>query len=331
MRHICTLELLQERRYLPDSKKPHQAPTLDLLKSETPYGRCIFTKCMWKFVIKYAISWFINPYRLVSFFLGRPTSLSWEDMEIQAPDDPFLLCLVRLTKIMSRSAKSIYLSRHDSFLPVRDAAAAIRRDLADFESLMRHNLGVSVDSDPFSREKGVCQTILTSLYCHTLLLTYRPFIILRAKLSKLLAESCNGNGETFQGERSRMPTWLNEACDIAITAARDAIQHISRASVINPPVQELRYHGFFIGSSIFVLICDVLQDPSIISVHQPWIHMGIQCLHLMREGEPIASTLNAIDLALKKLAQRQVCLDMQSGNSPEFSVGMSSKTGDYGT
>lgn len=96
-------------------------------------------------------------------------------------------------------------------------------------------------------------------------------------------------------------------------------------------MQELRYHGFFIGSSIFVLICDVLQDPSIISVHQPWIHMGIQCLHLMREGEPIASTLNAIDLALKKLAQRRVCPDMQSGNSPEFSVGMSSKTGDDGT
>ena len=96
-------------------------------------------------------------------------------------------------------------------------------------------------------------------------------------------------------------------------------------------MQELRYHGFFIGSSIFVLICDVLQDPSIIRVHQPWIHMGIQCLHLMREGEPIASTLNAIDLALKKLAQRQVYPDMRSGNSPEFSVGMSSKTGDNGT
>ena len=162
MRHICTLELLQERRYLPDSKKPHQPPTLDLLKSETPRGRCIFTKCMWNIDILFAITWFIDSYRLVSFFLGRPTSLSWEDMEIQAPDDPFLLCLVRLTKIMSRSAKSIYLNTHDSFLSVRHAAAAIRRDLAEFESLMQHNLGVSVDSDPFSQEKGVCQTILTS-------------------------------------------------------------------------------------------------------------------------------------------------------------------------
>ncbi|OQE43319.1 hypothetical protein PENCOP_c003G02806 [Penicillium coprophilum] len=232
---------------------------------------------------------------------------------------------------MSRSAKSIYLNTHDSFLPVRDAAAAICRDLAEFQSLMQHNLGVSVDSDPLSQEKGVCQTILTSLYSHTLLLTYRPFIILRAKLRKLVVESCNRNGKSFQGERSRMPTWLNEACDIAIAAARDAIHHISRASVINPPVQELRYHGFFIGSSIFVLICDALQDPPIISVHQPWIRMGIQCLHLMREGEPITSTLHAIDLALKKLAQRQMYPDMRAGESPESSVGMSSETGDDGT
>ena len=169
MQRICTLELLQESRYLLASIKPHQPPTLDLLKSETPCGHCIFTKCMLNADIRYAISWFIDPYRLVSFFLGRPTSLSWEDMEIQAPDDPFLLCLVRLTRIMSRSAKSIYLNTHDSFLPVRHAAAAIRQDLAEFELLMQHNLGVSVGSDPFSQEKGVCQTILTSCESSSLL------------------------------------------------------------------------------------------------------------------------------------------------------------------
>ncbi|KAJ5747533.1 uncharacterized protein N7511_009229 [Penicillium nucicola] len=255
---------------------------------------------------------------MVSFFLGRPASLSWEDMEIQAPDDPFLLCLVRLTRIMSRSAKAIYGSQHNSFGPVRQAAASIRRDLTEFESLMKQNMGVGVNSDFFRQEKGICQTILTSLYCHTLLLTYRPFLILRVKLQKMFVESNKKKNDASHRQNLKIPQWLNEVCSIAITAARDTIHHISRASAINPPVQELRYHGFFIGGAVFALICDMLHDPFTIAVHQPWINMGVQYLRQMREGEPIASTISAIELALKKLNQRQMCLDLPIGESSEI-------------
>ncbi|KAJ5745733.1 hypothetical protein N7520_010915 [Penicillium odoratum] len=89
-------------------------------------------------------------------------------------------------------------------------------------------------------------------------------------------------------------------------AAREAIRHISEASKTNPLVQELRFHGFFIGSCAFALIYDMLHDQSMISTHLPWVNTGLRYLSQMREGEPITSTIRAVNLALDKLNQGQM-------------------------
>lgn len=73
--------------------------------------------------------------------------------------------------------------------------------------------------------------------------------------------------------------------------------------IINHPVQTLRYHGFFIGSSVFALIYDMFHNKAAAPAHLPWIATGLQCLYSMREGEPIASTIRAIELALNKLSE----------------------------
>jgi hypothetical protein len=65
--------------------------------------------------------------------------------------------------------------------------------------------------------------------------------------------------------------------------------------------QELRYHSFFIGSAAFALIYDMLHDEEMTGLHLPHVTMGLRYLYSMREGEPITSTIRAIESALRKL------------------------------
>lgn len=45
----------------------------------------------------------------------------------------------------------------------------------------------------------------------------------------------------------------------------------------------------------------MLHDATLATLHLPRIQMGLRCLYSMREGEPIASTIRAVELALNKL------------------------------
>jgi hypothetical protein len=77
-------------------------------------------------------------------------------------------------------------------------------------------------------------------------------------------------------------------------------------------IQELRYHGFFIGSAAFALVYDMLHDEEMARIHLPRVNMGLKYLYSMREGEPIASTIRAIESAVRKLGleftgQKNMC------------------------
>ncbi|KAL4877858.1 hypothetical protein BJY04DRAFT_230299 [Aspergillus karnatakaensis] len=240
---------------------------------------------------------------LVSFLLGRPSFLSWLDIEVPVPKDPFLSCLIRLTQIMSKSANNVYDKSHDSFTSMQEAAASVHIELEAFGPLMQQSLGVRIDSEPLQYEKGVCQTMLTTLYNHTLLLTYRPFLILRGKSRSQPNQTEQEKSGKFQEQRSDVPRWLDNACGHAIIAARDTIHHISKASCANPLIQELRYNAFFIGSSVFVLVYDMLHDRAAASAHLPWINVGYQTLSAMRKGEPITGTMRAINLVLNEFSR----------------------------
>lgn len=118
------------------------------------------------------------------------------------------------------------------------------------------------------------------------------------------------------------PLWLHEACNYALTAAQKTIHHLCEASRVNDLVrvmisfvewllcawdsaltekQQLRYHGYFMGSSTFTLIYDFLHDPKVAPVHLPWVYASLQNLSTMRAGEPIKSTISAIQTVLRKI------------------------------
>ncbi|OJJ50396.1 hypothetical protein ASPZODRAFT_1165843 [Penicilliopsis zonata CBS 506.65] len=231
------------------------------------------------------------------FYLGRPSSLSLKDIDIAYPEDPFLLALIRLTKATARSAEEMYGERHESLLQMWRVARSISNDLKSFEPDMQRALGFGLDKPAQQGDLGARQTILLTLYYHIILLTYRPFLIFRGRLQR-------GNRSSSSAAANRpieIPTWLNEACNNALYSARRTIHHLCEAATINDLAREIRYHGFFLGSSCLCLLYDMLNVEGAACTHLPWIHAGMNCLASMRAGEPVISTVAPLQAILKSL------------------------------
>ncbi|RAH53576.1 C6 zinc finger domain protein [Aspergillus piperis CBS 112811] len=235
------------------------------------------------------------------FHLGRPRSLSAKDIGIALPKDPFLQVLVHLSKIFSRSADEMYGRRHESLLQMWKIAKSITDDMRCYDSKMQHALGFGLDKPVQPGTLGVRQTILITLYYHTILLTFRPFLIFRGRWQHQMKISSQQPGSSTAKGPTEIPTWLNEACNQALSAACRTIHHLYEASIYNELVRELRYHGYFLGSSSFALIYDLMHGENLASTHLPWIHAALQGLSSMRHGEPITSSMSAIQTVLRKL------------------------------
>ncbi|KAJ5378221.1 uncharacterized protein N7496_005630 [Penicillium cataractarum] len=236
------------------------------------------------------------------FHVGRPSSLSIKDVATEYAKDPFIRLLAELCKTVSRSGNEIYGQRHESLLHMWKVARSITHDLRGHEVQMQQALGFGLNAGIQSGSLGVRQTIFITLYYHTLLLTIRPFLIFRGHWQRDMKMSLQQPNGGSASRPTEMPTWLNEACNHALTAARKTIHHLCEASRSNDFVKQLRYHGYFLGSSAFTLIYDLLHDPSTATTHLPWIYATLQNLSTMREGDPINSTISAIQTTLRKIS-----------------------------
>jgi hypothetical protein len=63
----------------------------------------------------------------------------------------------------------------------------------------------------------------------------------------------------------------------------------------------LRYHGFFFGNSVFTLIYEFIHNPDVAPVYLPWVYASLQTLSTMRAGDPIASSISAIQTVLHNI------------------------------
>ncbi|GLI79452.1 hypothetical protein PoHVEF18_007787 [Penicillium ochrochloron] len=228
------------------------------------------------------------------FHVGRPSSLSLRDVAIEYAKDPFIRLLTEFCKTVSRSGDEIYGQRHESLLHMWRVARSITHDLRGHEVQMQQALGFGLNGSIQTGSLGV-------LYYHTLLLTFRPFLIFRGHWQRDMQTSLQQPGGGSASRPTEMPTWLNEACNHALTAARKTIHHLCEASRSNDFVKQLRYHGYFLGSSTFTLIYDLLHDPTTATTHLPWIYASLQNLTTMREGDPINATISAIQTTLRKI------------------------------
>ncbi|KAL1901803.1 hypothetical protein Sste5346_001506 [Sporothrix stenoceras] len=210
------------------------------------------------------------------FSLGRPSSFPESEMDVPFPTEEKLLhSVVTLARIMSKSAACIYRRHHDSLLPLWTAANEIRRELRAFAEQQREDFNFGVIDDPTAGELGVCQTIVSTLYHHTLILTFRPFLVMRATMRQ---EDSEGAGQPHPPP----PPWLDTACEYCLDAARHSIAFLIRAFEKNEMCRAIRYHGFFIEGASHVLAFEILHHDAVgREANLPWIQLAIRALQLV--------------------------------------------------
>lgn len=157
-----------------------------------------------------------------------------------------------------------------------------------------------------------------SVYYHVILLTFRPFLIFRGRLQRDAKAAREGAANAATKTPTEIPEWMNEACANVLNSASRTIYYLYLASPINELVrvcwpfsvihitsanmqQEIRYHGFFLGSASFALIYGLMHDETASASILPWIHAGIWCLWSMRHSEPVDSSISALQAVLKKI------------------------------
>ncbi|KAH7152017.1 hypothetical protein B0J13DRAFT_254181 [Dactylonectria estremocensis] len=212
------------------------------------------------------------------FVVGRPSSIPDPGLAVPVPGDhKLLVSLVTLSRIMSKCVRLIYSPRHDSLLPVWNAANEIRRELHRFAEKQLKDMKFGLVGDPSTGELGVCQAMVSTMYHHTLLLTFRPFLILRAKLKQDGSATGSGSLESHHTP----PSWLDTACEYCLEAARNSVGFLTGSCATNVLCHDIKYHGFFIEGACYALAFDMLQERKSAHRNLPWIHSGLRCLRSM--------------------------------------------------
>ncbi|PCG92003.1 Transcription factor [Penicillium occitanis (nom. inval.)] len=242
----------------------------------------------------------------ICFGLGRSMTIPAHEITIPDPkEQPMLLALIEIARIMARAAHNMYSQRYDSLLLMWKSAKEIRRDAHAFARRVQGVLNLGIDASPKTGEVGVCQIVLQLLYHNTLLLTFRPFLVFRARWRRdgIMKQNENTSTRGDKSEQNTTPPWLDEACESCLEAARCMIRHLSGACEINQYVREINYHGFHLETACFTLAFDMMHStPQAAEKHLPWVRSGLRCMStLIPKGEykgQVSLTMNAVQQML---------------------------------
>ncbi|KAJ5646168.1 hypothetical protein N7490_002540 [Penicillium lividum] len=205
---------------------------------------------------------------MICYCLGRPNSISEEDITIQLPNDEFITTMAKLTKIIRKSARVVYGSQERRLVNIWKASQVIQGDLTEFEASLPQRLKFTAQNGSLLCCQSVAHFFLGSVYYHTVLLQFRPLLIFHTSRRR-------------NGDSTDNPAWLEGACMGAVEAARNLIRFISIAYLAMPITKDLRHNGFYIDAACFVLVLNMLgadePDPEDLDL----VRYGLNCLSQM--------------------------------------------------
>lgn len=120
------------------------------------------------------------------------------------------------------------------------------------------------------------------MYYHTILLTFRPFLVADYALAS--------SKET----QSADTMWLRQACRHAIDAAQDSIVFTTSMFRRVEACKTSRYNAFFLESSCAVLIFDILRHPSKQPYNVEYIEIALKSLDEMIDDEPVTNARRSV-------------------------------------
>lgn len=170
--------------------------------------------------------------------------MSLSASEICTPDpteQPFLSALAEFARIINKASQNIYGKRHDSLLPMWKCAREIRSDLQTFARRIAGVMKFGLDSSAKTGEVGICQCMMMTcedlrlvkcspclrmiVYHYILLLTFRPFLVFRARWRQELKRE--------PGSEQPVPAWLDDACRYCLDAAHSLVRYLYEAYQVN--------------------------------------------------------------------------------------------------
>ncbi|KAH8799698.1 fungal-specific transcription factor domain-containing protein [Xylogone sp. PMI_703] len=213
----------------------------------------------------------------ICFCLGRPTAISDPGLAVPLPaDEKFIVALVKLSRIASRCASRIYGQHQESLSQIWNAVNEIRNELDEFAEEQHKEICFDPSGSPQAEELGFCQTMISAMYNFVLMLMFRPFLVLRAKLRSSGLQSRGSNID-----KPYQPLWLDDACSSCLSTAQQIVRFMTNACEVNEVFRGLVYFGFFIEAACYVLGFEMLSDGEGSSAYLPYMQRAVDCVSVM--------------------------------------------------
>ncbi|KAF7923322.1 hypothetical protein EAE99_007019 [Botrytis elliptica] len=229
---------------------------------------------------------------MTSFSLGRPAALSENTVSVGYPTKPsFLRTWVEIASLASTASHTVYRSGGIHFKTNIEAAWDIHRKLQAIKLTLEDKLQFDLQS---SAHPTLEQLFLSNFHNHTLILTFRPFLIFHIRQQ---------TAEKVAASENIAPPWLLKACQVAVFAAQELIAFASRAAKANSLINNLRYNAYYIESACFVLVWDTLRDKDTTDKNFYFINTALYHLRQMIPSEAISCSVYAIERMLSAISQ----------------------------
>ncbi|KAL4876127.1 hypothetical protein BJY04DRAFT_210790 [Aspergillus karnatakaensis] len=213
-----------------------------------------------------------------AFASGRPNSLNKEEILCPYPTDQKLVQMLgRLAMIMLKAKASIYGQDSLSVLGLWRAAQTLHAEYLDFSNETRWILGFDISGAMPHNGSDIKQVYLTAFYQHSLMLTFKPFLIVHVLMQKPVAANFPRSSQ-MRHSASPDQAWISEACSRATDAATRMLFFFFHAIDSNPMVKTQSYIAWHIEYACFVLFQDIIRNPHYLQAHLLPIDSALTCL-----------------------------------------------------
>ncbi|ODQ68893.1 hypothetical protein LIPSTDRAFT_224783 [Lipomyces starkeyi NRRL Y-11557] len=234
--------------------------------------------------------WCLYSYEKSScLFFGRPTSFADCDIDVPYPTgNSFLRAFVTLSKISHRVHREVYAPQSCSVAKLWEIIQSISGELAEFHRGLEETQKFPLTSDDLHDPKlslTIEQVILAFQYFHTLILSYRPCLI----IDSICRRKASTTSPKTRDDETQHTRWLEEVCCRCRQVASHSIYLFSKALETLPLICHMKFSGFFIEGACMALLFDIFRVPSQRSECEKSImaiNTGLRCFFCLPEEGP---------------------------------------------
>ncbi|KAL3484781.1 hypothetical protein BJX62DRAFT_243617 [Aspergillus germanicus] len=213
--------------------------------------------------------------------LGLPAMLRAENITAPLPEhEPFLCCLWT-------------------------TACILDEELKDFAVSVREQMQIVIGDLVCSLQPLVQTVMLSNLYFHTLVSTFRPLMFNRVGDEGQLSIETSQSASRGLNRRSRLTgnTYALQALHRAAETARAWLMLIVEAIDRCPLIRGLRYMHYYFESGCYILVYESSECPSLARGNYPILKAGMDALSFIPRDPQLLCTSSSVGSMVTALEQ----------------------------